>query len=82
MRVKYGNESVAIKNILVGDTFLANRKSTNAKGLYMKIDGTCGLIKNKTGKIYAVNLETGQPREFDWDTQINKVIAEVVFPKK
>jgi len=84
MRVNYGNEQtgVAIRSISVGDTFFADRKSVKAKGLYMKIDGTCGLVRNRTGRSYAINLETGQPREFDCDTLVDKVVAEVVFPKK
>lgn len=84
MRVNYGNmrTGVAIKDILVGDVFFANRTSVNAKGLYMKIDGNCGLIKNTVGKSYAINLETGQPREFNRETLVDKVVAEVVFPKK
>lgn len=84
MRVNYGNEQtgVAIKNILVGDTFFAERKSVKTKGLYMKIDGNCGLVRKRVGKSYAINLETGQPREFNRETLVDKVIAEVVFPKK
>lgn len=84
MRVNYGNEQVgvAIKDLSVGETFFADRKSTKARGLYMKIDGSCGLMRYRSGKCYAVNLESGQPREFDTNALVDKVVAEVVFPKK
>ena len=84
MRVRYGNEQIGtpIRNIPVGETFFAERKSVKVRGLYMKIDGTSGLIKNRVGKSYGVNLETGQVREFDCDSLITRVIAEVIFPQK
>lgn len=84
MRINYGNEQIGtpIRSISVGETFFAERKSVKAQGLYMKIDGSCGLLRNKFGKNYAINLETGQPREFDCETLVTRVIAEVNFPKK
>ena len=84
MKVRYGNEQTGtpIRNISVGETFFADRKSVKARGLYMKIDGTSGLIRNRVGKSYGVNLETGQVREFDCDSLITRAVAEVVFPQK
>lgn len=84
MRINYGNEQtgVAIRDISVGETFFADRKSVKEKGLYMKVDGNSGLVNKRCGMSYAVNLETGQLRNFDCDTLVDKVIAEVSFPKK
>lgn len=81
MRVRYGNEQIGtpIRNISVGETFFVDRKSM---GLYMKIDGIGGLIRNRVGKSYGINLETGQVREFDCDNLVTRVIAEVVFPQE
>lgn len=83
MKVNYGNAQagIFIRTIPVGETFFADRKSVRAKGLYMRIDGGSGLIKRKPDKIYAVNLETGQPREFDECTLVDKVATEVMFLK-
>lgn len=84
MKVNYGNEVVGtpIKHICVGETFFAQRKSVKEKGLYMKIDGASGLVKNKHYCSYAVNLESGQIREFDCNSYVERVLAEVNFPKK
>lgn len=84
MRINYGNEQTGtpIRCISVGDTFFAPRKSVKEKGLYMKVDGTSGLVRNKCGMNYAINLASGQLREFDCDTFVEKVLAEVNFPKK
>ena len=85
MKVNFGNERLGtpIKNISVGETFFAQRKSTREeRGLYMKIDGKSGLVRNKYGRNYAINLESGQLREFDSDIYVDRVLAEVNFPKK
>ena len=84
MKINFGHEvvGVSIRNISVGETFFAQRKSVREKGLYMKIDGTSGLVRNKCGYNYAINLASGQLREFDCDTVVERVLAEVVFPKK
>ena len=84
MRINFGNEVVGtpIRNISVGETFFAQRKSVKERGLYMKIDGSSGLVRNKCGCSYAINLASGQLREFDCDTYVERVLAEVNFPKK
>ena len=87
MRINFENEIVGtpIKNISVGETFFAQRKSAREeRGLYMKIDGHSGLVRNKCGHSYsyAINLASGQLREFDSDVFVDKVLAEVNFPKK
>ena len=80
MRINFGNETVG--TICVGETFFAQRKSVKERGLYMKIDGSSGLVRNRCGRSYAINLESGQLREFDSDILVDRVIAEVNFPKK
>lgn len=84
MKINFGDIlGIAIRNISVGETFFAQRKSAKEeKGLYMKIDGKSGLVLNKLGYNYAINLESGQLREFKQDTYVDKVLAEVNFPKK
>lgn len=85
MRVNYGNEqtNATVSDISVGETFFADRKPVKEKGLYMKIDGNSGLVIKKCDMgSYAVNLETGQLKNFVWNTPVNKVVAEVSFPKK
>jgi len=84
MRINFGNENFGtpIKNLCVGETFFAQRKSVKERGLYMKIDGKSGLTQDKYGCNYAVNLASGQLREFDYNTCVEKVLAEVNFPKK
>ena len=84
MRINFGNEIVGtpIRNICVGETFFAQRKSVKERGLYMKIDGSSGLVRNRCGRSYAINLASGQLREFDSDVFVDKVLAEVNFPKK
>lgn len=85
MKVNFGNERLGtpIKNISVGETFFAQRKSAREeRGLYMKIDGKSGLIWNKYGYTYAINLESGQLREFKSEFCVDKVLTEVNFLKK
>ena len=84
MKINFGNEMVStpIGVISVGETFFAQRKSVKERGLYMKIDGTSGLVRNKCGCNYAINLESGQLREFATTVCVERVFAEVNFPKK
>ena len=85
MKINFGNEILGtpIKNISVGETFFAQRKSARKEiGLYMKVDGKSGLMINKFGYNYAINLESGQLREFKSDIYVDRVLAEVNFPKK
>lgn len=84
MRINFENEivGVPIRNVRVGETFFAQRTSVRERGLYMKIDGSSGLVRNKSEHRYAINLATGQLREFHSDIIVDRVIAEVNFPKK
>ena len=84
MKVNYGNEQIGIRisSLSVGETFFANRKSTNGRGLYMKVDANSGVMRSYSSRVYAVNLETGQLREFAIDAVVEKAPAEVTFPKK
>lgn len=82
MKVNFERTSLAIVDILsVGQAFLADRKSEKGRGLYMVIDAKSGLIKtNKNGLYkYAVNLETGQIREFAYGIKVEPANVEVVF---
>ena len=84
MKINFENEKVGtpIRNICVGETFFTQRKSVRERGLYMKIDGSSGLVRNKCGRSYAINLASGQLREFDSGYYVERVLAEVNFPKK
>ena len=85
MKVNFGDEilGISIRNLSVGETFFTQRKSAKEeRGLYMKIDGKSGLVLNKYGCDYAINLESGQLREFKSNIYVDKVLAEVNFPKK
>lgn len=84
MKVNYGNEQtgICISSLSVGETFFANRKSTSGRGLYMKVDANSGVMRSHSGRVYAINLETGQLREFTTDSIVDKVQAEVTFPKR
>ena len=72
---------VTISDIVVGETFLADRKSTKARGLYMKIDKYSGMIAPSVARDMevAINLETGQLRKFKADTLVTEVGTEVNF---
>ena len=72
--------TIYVGELAVGTPFLADRKSEKGKGLYMKIDKNSGLIRNQfTSIVFAVNLETGQLREFDCCSMVEKVNAEIIF---
>lgn len=73
--------AVRISSITVGQTFLADRRSENARGLYMVVDSKSGLMRNggSCTRKYAVNLETGQLREFPTDAMVEPANAEIVF---
>lgn len=81
MKINYGNErtGVPIKSLVTGSPFLKERKSAKERGLYMKIDMNSGLCNRKLGFCYAVNLETGQLREFGETVLVDKVNAEIIF---
>ena len=84
MKINFENEVVGtpINNINVGEAFFAPRRSVKESNLYMKIDGSSGIMQTKCGYSYAVNLESGRLREFESDICVEKVLAEVNFPKK
>ena len=68
-----GNIYTEIRDISVGETFFVQRKSATEIGLYMKIDGRSGLVRNQLGRSYAVNLESGQLREFNSTDHVEKI---------
>jgi hypothetical protein len=82
MKVNF-NEVNAVKvgEIFAGRTFIADRKSCNERGLYLKVDKNSGLIKRDYDDVFAVNLETGQLRRFSHDYLVEKVEAEVFLKK-
>ena len=84
MKINFENENIGtrIENICIGETFFAPRKTAKERGLYMKIDGNSGLVRSRSGYSYAINLESGQLRGFESDYYVEKVVAEVNFPKK
>lgn len=84
MRINFENVTTGtpIATLPVGETFFAQRKSTKERGLYMKVDGFSGLVKHKYNMNYAVNLESGQLREFDRTIIVERVLTVVNFPKK
>ena len=71
----------SIKEILVGNTFLAERKEKReGMGIYMKVDGNNGVFSPcYSNKCWAVNLATGQMRPFDAFAMVEPIEAEVVF---
>jgi hypothetical protein len=84
MRINFGNEVVGtpIRDISIGETFFAQRKSVKERNLYMKINETSNLVRNEYGYNYAIDLASGQLREFNCDTYVERVLAEVNVPKK
>lgn len=84
MKVVFSSSKiVTVGSISVGTPFIADRKSEKGKGLYMKIDKSSGLIRNQYPKsnydaVYAVNLETGQLREFAWTAGIEVAEAQII----
>lgn len=81
MKVNFAaSNGIYIGELTVGTPFLADRKSEKGKGLYMKIDKSSGLMRNQfTTNVFAVNLETGQLREFNHCSMVEKVNAEIIF---
>lgn len=72
---------VTINEIAIGETFLADRKSSKARGLYMKVDKHSGMIVVSVARDMevAINLETGQLRKFKIDALVTKAYTEVNF---
>lgn len=71
---------VKIINILSGGTFTTPRSNGNDMGMYLKIDSnnnTPFFRSRGSQYCYAVNLETGQVREFLRDKMVTPVKTEV-----
>ena len=83
MKVNFASGNVIyVGELTVGTPFIADRKSEKGKGLYMKIDKSSGLMRNQfTTNVFAVNLETGQLREFNHCSMVEKANAEIIFTK-
>ena len=81
MKVNFtSSNAIRIGELAVGTPFLADRKSEKSRGIYMKIDKNSGLMRNQLcSRTLAVNLETGQLREFDHSVMVEKTNAEIVF---
>ena len=81
MKVNFGTKGqVQIINILSGGTFTAPRTNGNSMGMYLKIDSNNNtpFVRSRGSQYcYAVNLETGQVREFLRDRMVTPVKTEV-----
>lgn len=80
MKVNFGDKGkLQIMNILCGGTFTTQR-SEGGTGMYLKVDGNnkAPFIKSRSWQFcYAVNLETGQIREFSREQLVTPVKTEV-----
>ena len=83
MKVNFSEKvvGVAISRVSIGDTFLADRKSSNEEGLYMKVDRSSGLANIGISHCLAVNLQSGQLRKFDRNVIVTPAETEVNFVK-
>lgn len=81
MKVNFGTKGqVQIINILCGGTFTALRSNGSGMGMYLKIDSNNNtpFVRSRGSQYcYAVNLETGQVREFPRDKMVTPVKTEV-----
>lgn len=71
---------VQIINIFSGGTFTAPRTNDNGIGMYLKIDShnNTPFFRSRGSQFcYAVNLETGQIREFPREKMVIPVKTEV-----
>lgn len=84
MKVNFSEKitGVVISKISIGETFLADRKSTSEEGLYMKVDKSSGLACIGNGYCLAVNLQSGQLRKFASNMIVKPVTTEVIFVKE
>lgn len=84
MKVNFNAEVTGVKvsKFRIGATFLTDRKSTQGKGLYMRVDAYSGLASVGRGAVLAVNLESGQLRKFAEDYIVFPVEAEVMMLTK
>ena len=81
MKVNFGTkDQLQIVNILSGGTFTTLRSNGSGMGMYLKIDSnnnTPFARSRGSQYCYAVNLETGQVREFSRDKMVTPVRTEV-----
>lgn len=84
MKVNFAEKvtGIAISRVNVGETFIADRKSTSEEGLYMKIDKSSGLACIGNGYCLAVNLQSGQLRKFAGNAIVRPAATEVNFVKE
>ena len=81
MKVNFGTKGqVQIINILSGGTFTDPRTNGNGMGMYLKIDShnNTPFVRSRGSQFcYAVNLETGQIREFPREKMVTPVKTAV-----
>lgn len=81
MKVNFGTKGqLQIINILSGGTFTTPRSNGSGMGMYLKIDSNnkAPFLKSRGWQYcYAVNLETGQIREFPREKMVTPVKTEV-----
>lgn len=81
MKVNFGTKGqLQIINILSGGTFTTPRSHGVGMGMYLKIDSNNNtpFVRSRGSQYcYAVNLETGQVREFSRDKMVTPVRTEV-----
>lgn len=81
MKVNFGTKNqVQLVNILSGGTFATLRSDNKSTGIYLKIDSNNNtpFVRSRGAQYcYAVNLETGQIREFPRDKMVTSIKAEV-----
>ena len=81
MKVNFGTkDQFQIINVLSGGTFTTPRSNGVGMGMYLKLDGNnpAPFIRSRGAQYcYAVNLETGQVREFSRDKMVTPVKTEV-----
>ena len=81
MKVNFGPRGqLQIINILSGGTFTTLRSNSVGMGMYLKIDSNNNtpFVRSRGSQYcYAVNLETGQVREFSRDKMVTLVKTEV-----
>ena len=81
MKVNFGTKcQVQLINILSGGTFATLRTNGSGMGMYLKIDSNNNtpFVRSRDSQFcYAVNLETGQIREFPREKMVTPVKTEV-----
>ena len=81
MKVNFGDKGqLQIVNVPSGSTFTVLRTNGSSMGMYLKIDSNNNtpFVRSRGSQYcYAVNLETGQVREFPRDKKVTPVKTEV-----